>query len=840
MGARITGGGNTRITSSRDRGITKAGQKKKSKKKTTKQGSGDKKLADYKAKHSSTGTSKPTIKKVSEDERKANTLITSDVERANGIDRTKEAIQKINNDKAKAEFEKNGGKSPAMGGMSTMPNALPQPAPAPAPEVKPAPQAEKNDDWKNHINKDKSFVGSIKNKIDDVKSSYDKDKSFMENVKEGVESQVEKGTDKVKEKEVHVSGFSQKLMDMGKKIEDKADDYKQYAKIINPTNPMMGEIVPSVIKSGASAVGMASRVPAGAEIASQAPSSIVNAAAVAALGTIDYTVDTAKNDPVQLVSDIGVFSAMGAGVNKVTPKITPKIKPSQVLVQEGMHSNVPLEFGNTLTIGEKPIVSYVKGQGFEKGAGSAPIELINQFKDSTITAYDKVETSSFIKTVNKVNPEEGKFFESGFELAKDIHKQNKPIVEPNKFEVMSEHIPESSRPLVTDAIKSYKGEVDVYGSVTQKLQMGESFTRKPKDIEVMVDNPQNFIKHLENYVDTSQIKIKNPNGADPKIMFKHSNGEFQKGIEIFSKEIKHETVDGYAPKNDIAYGFNSKQHIKVENVDVMHLAEQGGRKLEGGHILKDGKIQPKHEGRVKDLQDLTEIGAGYASKGKISDAKVYDYAVQAAERYPEIKKSPVVEYVLENKKAPKFEEYSKLMKDSDIFVEKEILFRNSKKPMESSFLKLSNNMESSFIGSSIIGSSFVKSRPVGSSLIDSSFIKSKSTDSSFIMKPSKPSRPAKIGKTDKYSFIVPSKPSGGSSSPSSPSSVVSSPSSIGTKTDAPITSVFLNSKKPVMKIDMKMKSKKKQQKKQKDDAWKYKRTTNKYRSPLDARIKGLI
>lgn len=98
MGATITGSGSSRgsrIRSSIDRGRTKAGQKKKSSKKSSKKGSGDKKLADYKAKHSSSGTSTPTIISGSEEEIKANQLITSSVGRSKGKDRTKEALQRI-------------------------------------------------------------------------------------------------------------------------------------------------------------------------------------------------------------------------------------------------------------------------------------------------------------------------------------------------------------------------------------------------------------------------------------------------------------------------------------------------------------------------------------------------------------------------------------------------------------------------------------------------------------------------------------------------------------------------------------------------------------------------
>jgi len=98
---------------------TKQTPKKSSKSSSTK--SGDAKLASFKESHSS-DTSTPTVTQRSEAERKAHQLITSDVGRSKGQDRTKAALQTINNQGVKEVSKSSGNKSPSKfnyGGVTT-------------------------------------------------------------------------------------------------------------------------------------------------------------------------------------------------------------------------------------------------------------------------------------------------------------------------------------------------------------------------------------------------------------------------------------------------------------------------------------------------------------------------------------------------------------------------------------------------------------------------------------------------------------------------------------------------------------------------------------------------
>lgn len=172
--------------------------------------------------------------------------------------------------------------------------------------------------------------------------------SFTGDVRTSLNNQVQTGQEGVKG--VHVSNTSQKLMDVGTSLVSKTEQYKETAKIIHPTDVMQNTVVPSVMKSVASVGDMFLRAPAGTEVFVQRPTLLPTAVSVAALGTVDYTIDTAKNDPIQLVSDAAVFSALGYGIGKAGTTIKSKV-PAIATGEQGILLKT--------SISESPIVNKV-------------------------------------------------------------------------------------------------------------------------------------------------------------------------------------------------------------------------------------------------------------------------------------------------------------------------------------------------------------------------------------------------------------------------------------------------------------------------------------------------
>ena len=346
-----------------------------------------------------------------------------------------------------------------------------------------------------------------------------------------------------------------------------------------------------------------------------------------------------------------------------TVKYGPTVKRANVVSIEGGGSNpslTPINYGWTANVLDKPVLTHVTGKGFVKGAGSAPAELL---QGRTITAFSTRETALFRTTVDNVGGAiEGQYFGPGYEIAKGISKNKKPIVEPDSFKVTSEHVPDSAKPIVEESIRTYPGDIEVYGSASQKLQMGEHMKRTPQDIEVVVDNPIEFVSLLEKNFKGTDINynIKGLDTGKPKVEFMTDRG-LVKGIEIFGRDTPVETTGGYIPGADIAYGFKSQNPINIDGVLMMRLSEQGPRKLAGGNVLKDGKIDSVHPGRMKDVGDLIEIGAAYEiEKGIGIQSSLIKYSEIAKQKGAS---SSVMDFIVENKRIPKKSEFVDMVRD---------------------------------------------------------------------------------------------------------------------------------------------------------------------------------
>ncbi|MBP2029378.1 hypothetical protein J2755_000298 [Methanohalophilus levihalophilus] len=419
----------------------------------------------------------------------------------------------------------------------------------------------------------------------------------------------------------------------------------------------------------------------GTEIAVRDPTKVPEAAAFGVGVMAGGMVKLADEDPAALAGQLTGMVVGGkvlATSLRAGGKYIPRVEKAQITEVKGSSATPDLgkiNFGHSVVWNERPVVTHVTGEGvrFHAGAGAAPAEAV---AGRQVQAFTPAQTAHFKKTVEAVaGKKESEFFETGYVVSKSVYDTNRPIVHPERFDILSEHVPTSAKPAVKDTIVNYKGEIDVYGSVAQKLQMREYMTRKPQDIEVVVDKPQNFIKDLTAKLDESGIKHEVTGDLNkPKVQF-FVKGEKVKGIEIFPKE---EHSSGYSPGREIAFGFEHQKPIYADGVNMLRLSEQAARKLEGGHTLKDNQILPKHEGRVKDVRDLVEIGSAYAAEGKANvGPQIVRYTELAVEKFPEIRESPVVDFIAKNRQIPDKSVIRNMISQERTAQPKELIFTSS-------------------------------------------------------------------------------------------------------------------------------------------------------------------
>ncbi len=464
---------------------------------------------------------------------------------------------------------------------------------------------------------------------------------------------------------------------------------------------------------------------------------------------------------------------VGEGL-RVASKPIPRPAFAKLTILEGGGAEPKLgtvRYGITIHALEKPLITIAKGEGIKVGrVVPAPKEAI---EGKAVTAYSKLETEFFKKTVEEhaKSPEHAEIFELGYDITSKIYSTKEPVVKPEKFEILSEHIPEPAKPIVKEVITSYKGNIEVYGSVAQKLQMGEYMTRQPKDIEVIVDNPEKFVSELEKKLKSSGVEYKIEGSPEkPKIYFKIGE-EWVKGIEVFSKKGKEGYLSIFGGKRSaIAYGFEEQKPLKVEEVELLRLSEQAARKLEGGHVFKEGEIVPKHEGRWKDVSDLIEIATAYAiEKGLPIERQLVEYAKLRVKLHGKYIESPIAKFIAEKGRLPTYEELVKITREAGVKLPelRDLLFkreRSSYLPRATDILDISYYLsppKESYIGFSYGYDILSELSPEISSNIETSSKAKGSASQSKNERSSKPSTPSK----GKSSSPKPSKPKTPSSKP---------------------------------------------------------------------------
>ena len=423
----------------------------------------------------------------------------------------------------------------------------------------------------------------------------------------------------------------------------------------------------SVVKGGYDVV----EIPAGVgEIAkgferwAQKPKTIAPSIPIGA-GIISKSV---TSDPIRFATSLVLMEGIGRGVKKINPVHVRSTKLQEVSPGEAAAVR-DIKLGYTVSVGKKPVVSYSKSaKKFQKGTLSADKKML---EGKQVQAFTKADTQAFEKTLKQFDKLEQDYFAAGKKIADTAYRQKSAITKPKELDILSEHVAADMKPIVKQTIMGYGSktgrltgrDIQVYGSVPQKLQMKGYFTRTPKDIEISVSSVDKFVSMFRKNATSKGFKegvdyrVTGDAGA-PKVEFM-IEGKWEKGIEVFShKKTSKSTTEaaegvGYRSESGIAFGFKNMKSIKADSVKMMKLQEQTARKFAGGTTLKDGKIDLMHGGRVKDVRDLIEIGTAYELTKQVGIAKeVVQYAQIAAKRHPEILESPIVKYIVENGKLP--------------------------------------------------------------------------------------------------------------------------------------------------------------------------------------------
>ncbi len=440
----------------------------------------------------------------------------------------------------------------------------------------------------------------------------------------------------------------------------------------------------ATVDMGSFLVSGISGVPLATEVAVRDPTKFAGALVAGAGLVIGSTAKMAIDDPAKFAGNIAGGLAMGKVGGDVAGSV--KAGKAQIVKQTGSGAKPTYEtidYGAQLSIADNPVLSFSKESGIKVGKGvAAPMELLDA--NTPITAFDKAQTANFIATLEK-HGIEADYFQAGHNIAKSVNRTPTPVKAPTSFEITSENIPASVKPTIKKVLQEYSGDVEVYGSVAQKAQMGEYMNRLPADMEIMVPDQYAMTAKLAREMGKKgdQFKIEgitktSTANAKPKIAF----GD-QKGIEIFSSF--EDIGSGYHPKSQVAYGLKDYAPIEVDKINIMDLREQGGRKLGGGLTLQKSakgtaSIEPVHAGRLKDVGDLLEIGVGHALEKKPGiAADVLKFNELARKKYgPQMGKSKLSNFMEERGRLPSKTEIGNLIE-----VEKgsrELLFKKFKEP----------------------------------------------------------------------------------------------------------------------------------------------------------------
>lgn len=451
--------------------------------------------------------------------------------------------------------------------------------------------------------------------------------------------------------------------------------------------------------------------PTGIKLSHEAPdyNSLVRSVGELAIGGIGFSKGAKKVGSLAIARN-QEFELPSYKLSDAKPKID-KMKLTEIVNQVG---NEPayrdLIYGRTLAVINKPVIAIGTakgGRGISLGARPAPAQLL---EGKTTQAFSKLENAFFKSTVEaRGGNTEAKYLNSALNIAKQVSGTRKPLYTPETFEITSTAIPERAKIPITEAIKSYEGDVMVAGSVPMKAQASPFVTRATHDLEIYGDNAEAIANHITSRLVKQGMK----QGVDfkvedSKVLFKTVDGSkngWDIGIEVFTHGLAHDTTlaeSSPAPtispgRSEIAFGYNSRPPVLVGNkeggfIKTQALAEQVTRKIAGSTMFKDNKLGPAHENRFKDIADTITTATAFAVNGKLpiekdvvgfTNAAYRKFSgasdIKVAEKFKEkVASDPVVDFIHTNQRLPTAAELNGI---SNVKVSDQVMLYSSKAPM---------------------------------------------------------------------------------------------------------------------------------------------------------------
>jgi len=205
---------------------------------------------------------------------------------------------------------------------------------------------------------------------------------------------------------------------------------------------------------------------------------------------------------------------------------------------------------------------------------------------------------------------EGVRLESGLGLMK-LHESFAAETAMSLDDVLKEtkYVSEAADDLAGWLVK--KKDAAVYGSVYQKMVLGESMGRSPHDIDIMVDDAAAAADDL-------LTLMKKHYGSDVRISPGHETlietrvgGKWGHAIDIHDATTLADDLAsaaaGSQSEDFISFGFKTKPRINIGGVDYMPISEQAVRKGASSITPQKFSVDPAPH-RVKDIGDFVDIG----------------------------------------------------------------------------------------------------------------------------------------------------------------------------------------------------------------------------------------
>lgn len=149
-------------------------------------------------------------------------------------------------------------------------------------------------------------------------------------------------------------------------------------------------------------------------------------------------------------------------------------------------------------------------------------------------------------------------------------------------------------------------DILVYGSVSQKAQMGEKMSRIPKDIDIVVPDAPGKAQELYD-IFAKGVGKENVKLTDNLVELNTPTG-WHHAVDVHEKGI--EAVEGVSSKwyetEYIGFGFKRKDVVKIGEIETPPLGEQGIRKGVSSLTLREVGVDPKSH-RMKDVGDFVEV-----------------------------------------------------------------------------------------------------------------------------------------------------------------------------------------------------------------------------------------